>query len=192
MDRYDSAFVQDAEIAEDHKNKQLRNKFSLRFGNRPGSGKRLFYKVVKFMKKIVRKLFHSKKAQSMVEMAIMMPLLLLMFFGIIEFGFMLGSYMLIHDLARDGVRAGVVGADKVAIENYIKDEDRAFLLDTEKITVETWVNDTMPDNYTNRKVGDSLTVIVNYNYNLITPIISGIIGNSVSLPAKYVMRIEKT
>jgi Flp pilus assembly protein TadG len=144
------------------------------------------------MKKIVRKLFHSKKAQSMVEMAIMMPLLLLMFFGIIEFGFMLGSYMLIHDLARDGVRAGVVGADKVAIENYIKDEDRAFLLDTEKITVETWVNDTMPDNYTNRKVGDSLTVIVNYNYNLITPIISGIIGNSVSLPAKYVMRIEKT
>ncbi len=147
---------------------------------------------MKFMKKIVRKLFHSKKAQSMVEMAIMMPLLLLMFFGIIEFGFMLGSYMLIHDLARDGVRAGVVGADKVAIENYIKDEDRAFLLDTEKITVETWVNDTMPDNYTNRKVGDSLTVIVNYNYNLITPIISGIIGNSVSLPAKYVMRIEKT
>lgn len=128
----------------------------------------------------------------MVEMAIMLPLLLLMFFGIIEFGLMLGSYMLIHDLARDGVRAGVVGANKAAIENYIKDEDHALFLDTEKITVETWVNDTIPDNYTNRKVGDSLTVIIDYDYDVITPMISGIVGNTVSLPAQYVMRIEKT
>ena len=61
------------------------------------------------MKRIISKLFRSKKAQSMVEMAIMLPLLLLILFAIIDFGRVLGAYMLIHDLARDGARTGVVG-----------------------------------------------------------------------------------
>lgn len=139
--------------------------------------------------KTMRKILKSTRGQSMVEMAIMLPLLLLMFFYIFEFGLILGSYVLIHDLARDGVRAGVVGDNEAAIETHIK--AHAVFLDTNRIEVNTYINDTLPDVYTDRKVGDSLTVRIDYDHNVISPFIGIVVGDSVHIPAEYTMRIER-
>ncbi len=117
-------------------------------------------------------------------MAIVLPLLLLMLFGIIEFGRILGAYMIIHELTRDGVRAGVVGSTEDEIKNYIKDNESIIMLDKD--------NDISVDPAdSSRVVGDQLKVAIDYDIDIITPIISSIVPNPMELSAEYVMRIEK-
>lgn len=66
------------------------------------------------MKKILHKVFsiskvkharlHKPKAQSMVEFAIALPVLLLLLMGMVEFGFMLNTYLSIQDAVRSTAR----------------------------------------------------------------------------------------
>lgn len=53
------------------------------------------------MKKIVKKL---KSGQSLVEVAIIFPVLLILLSGLLEFGFMLNEYMTIQDAVRNAAR----------------------------------------------------------------------------------------
>jgi hypothetical protein len=46
----------------------------------------------------------KEKGQSLVEMAIIMPILLIMFLGVLEVGFAIRSYMIILDASREGAR----------------------------------------------------------------------------------------
>jgi hypothetical protein len=65
------------------------------------------------------------EGQALVEMALVLPILLLLFMGIFEFGRIMGAYMILSDLARDGVRHGVVGYSDENIEELI-DNRRAW------------------------------------------------------------------
>jgi Flp pilus assembly protein TadG len=130
-----------------------------------------------------KKLFKRTNGQGLVEMALVLPLLLLLFMGIIEFGRVLGSYIVINNLAREGARYGVVGHNDTAIQNIILAE-RAFL-DADDMTV---IVSPPPEN---RVVGNALEVQVDYELPLITPILSGILPNPVPLSAQCFMRIEQ-
>ena len=136
------------------------------------------------MKRIIRKLVRSKKAQSMVEMAIMLPVLLLLLIGIMDFGRILGGYMIIHELARDGVRAGVVGSTKSEIITQIKDNAVLLTVVDSDITV-------TPSSDGSRNVGDPLIVSIKHDFEILTPFIGGIIPDPWTLTAEYVMRIEQ-
>lgn len=136
------------------------------------------------MKRIIRKLVRSKKAQSMVEMAIILPVLLLLLIGIMDFGRILGGYMIMHDLARDGVRAGVVGSTKSEIITQIKDNAVLLTVVDSDITV-------TPSSDGSRNVGDPLTVSIKHDFEILTPFIGGIIPDPWTLTAEYVMRIEQ-
>ena len=116
----------------------------------------------------------------MVEMAIMLPLLLLILFAIIDFGRVLGAYMLIHDLARDGARTGVVGGTDTEIKNHIINNDSFLGIVNTDITI-------FP---ATRAVGESLTVRIDYDMDIMTPIISSLVPDPFPLSAQYVMRIE--
>ena len=120
----------------------------------------------------------------MVEMAIMLPMLLLLLIGIIDFGRILGGYMIIHELARDGVRAGVVGASKDDIVGQIK--ANAIL-----VTIVDGDIDVDPNNDADREIGDPLMVSVKHEFEVLTPFIDGIIPDPWILTAEYVMRIEQ-
>ena len=50
----------------------------------------------------------NQKGASAVEFAIILPLLLVLLFGIIEFGFLLYNKAMITNAAREGARAGIV------------------------------------------------------------------------------------
>jgi Flp pilus assembly protein TadG len=124
----------------------------------------------------------------MVEMAIMLPLLLLILFAIIEFGLLAGGYMIIHDLARDGVRYGVVGMSDEKIKDFIaKDEynnDSFLNIENSDITITP----------ATRKVGEPLKVKINYDMKISTPFIGKIIEDKPgykTLSAEYIMRVEK-
>ncbi|KUG04646.1 hypothetical protein ASZ90_017930 [hydrocarbon metagenome] len=99
--------------------------------------------------------------------------------------------MIIHDLARDGVRAGVVGSTESEIKNYIKTNESIVTLDKDN-DIKVYPDEDGID----RVVGGQLKVTIDYNMNIITPIISSLIEDDEGqknkwVRAKYVMRIEQ-
>jgi len=124
----------------------------------------------------------NEKGQSLVEFAIILPFLLLLLMGILEFGIMLNSYLTIHNAAREGARLGIVAGSNIEIKQLITNISPN--LETENLIV----NITPSDG--SRKSGETITVEVIYNYQVTIPIISNIIHNVVVLKAQTSMRIE--
>jgi Flp pilus assembly protein TadG len=63
---------------------------------------------------------HTDRGASLVEFAIVAPLLILLLFGIIEFGWLFGQYNDLKHGAREGARYSAVnGGDDTAIRAYV-------------------------------------------------------------------------
>jgi Flp pilus assembly protein TadG len=129
------------------------------------------------------KVLKNQKGQALVEFAVILPLLLLIIMGIIEFGLMLNSYLTVRNVSREGARAGIVGSTNTEIENTIISTSPNLEEDNLDI-------DIVPLNQVDRKSGGTLTVQVTYKYKLIVPIISSLLGNEIDLKAQTSMRIE--
>ena len=128
------------------------------------------------------KILRNEKGQSLVEFAILLPLLLLLIMGILEFSLMLNSYLTINNSAREGARLGIVAGSNIEIKELI--DNISPNLDSKKLIV----NITPLEG--SRQSGGTITVEVIYNYQVIIPIISNILGNVVVLKAQTSMRIE--
>jgi len=64
---------------------------------------------MKILSALRRRLMGSERSQSMVEFALVAPLLLVLIMGIIDFGLGFGSYVQLKNAAREGARYAVVG-----------------------------------------------------------------------------------
>jgi Flp pilus assembly protein TadG len=135
-----------------------------------------------YMQEVKMKVLKDQKGQALVEFAVILPLLLLLIMGIIEFGLMLNSYLTVRNVSREGARAGIVGSTNAEIENTIISTSPN--LEESKLTI----NITPTEG--SRKSGDTLTVQLTYKYELIVPIISSLLGNEIDLKAQTSMRIE--
>ncbi|MFA5881196.1 MAG: TadE family protein, partial [Eubacteriales bacterium] len=51
----------------------------------------------------------TEQGQAIVEMALVLPILIMLIFGIVEFGRILNTNMIVTDLSREGARKGAVG-----------------------------------------------------------------------------------
>ena len=122
------------------------------------------------------------------EFAILLPVLLIILFGIIEFGMIMYGRELVTNAAREGARAGIVqgppkrtGGEIIAIANN-------FLTGT-------GVN---PADVTFTSAGEGLTnpnmltVTATYNYNFLVPVIPVLVGipNPLVITTQVVMRHE--
>ncbi|SHF22609.1 TadE/TadG family type IV pilus assembly protein [Caloramator proteoclasticus] len=125
---------------------------------------------------------HRKKGQALIEFSILLPIILLIVMGISEFGIMLNSYLTIQNASREGARLGIMGADDNEIVQAVYSS--ASHIDTNKLNV------TITPNDSNRKSGETLRVRVEYEYDLLIPIIKNILGNQVELTAETAMRVE--
>lgn len=124
----------------------------------------------------------DQKGQALVEFAIVLPILLLLVMGILQFGMMLNSYLTIENAAREGARTGIIGSSDSEIQNLIISTSPN--LDPAKLKV------TITPSGAVRKPGDTLTVKVTYNYELIVPIISNLFNDVVVLNGQTSMRVE--
>lgn len=122
------------------------------------------------------------KGQSLVETALILPIVILILTGIIDFGLMFNNYLVITNASRDGARSAVTGKTDSQIITEIT--SMTSTLDQSKLTI------TISPAANLRKKGDNITVTVNYDYQLLTPVISAIIPNPVHLSSQMVMRIE--
>ena len=127
----------------------------------------------------------GERGAAAVEFAILLPVLMLILFGIIEFGMIMYSREVITNASREGARSGIVQATAKPTEAQIQ------------AVVTNYLNGTGidPNVTTISVVGEgltapnTLTVTVTYPYNFFVPVILGL-GNSITLTGQTVMRHE--
>ncbi|MEN6391832.1 MAG: TadE family protein [Syntrophomonas sp.] len=130
----------------------------------------------------MRSLFFREEGQSLVEFAMVLPLLLLLLMGIVEFGRIISAYMIINNLAREGARFAAVGKTDSQITTLLFDESAT--LEQERLQV------SFSPTYLDRVKGEPLKVTVNYSVDLITPIIPEFLTNPLPISSECTMRLE--
>lgn len=140
------------------------------------------FKLPMFIHKGVKDYLHNEKGQSLVEFALIIPVVLLILLGILEFGMMLNSYLTISNASREGARQGAIGSSDSDIQAKIMEISPN--LDDMDILVEITPTEG------SRRRGDMVTISITYNYEVINPLISSIINNSVQLKSQTSMRVE--
>ncbi|MCX7708849.1 MAG: pilus assembly protein [Clostridia bacterium] len=120
--------------------------------------------------------------QSTVEAAMILPLVILILTGIIDFGLLFNNYLVIANASREGVRLASVGSADSVINSSIL--NMTTTLNQSKMQV------TIAPSQSLRKKGDEISVTIEYENQLLTPVISAIVPNPMHLKARTVMRME--
>jgi Flp pilus assembly protein TadG len=128
------------------------------------------------------KCLRNQKGQALVEFVIILPVVLLMILGIVQFGMMLNSYLSITNAVREGARVGIIGSTDTEIRGAVIGTSPSLQPGSMTISITPSEN--------TRNSGDTLTVSIDYNYQLTVPIISNLFNNVVVLKAQTSMRIE--
>lgn len=137
----------------------------------------------------------SERAAAALEFALVLPLLLTLVFGAIDFGYMINRTTIVNNAAREGAREAIFNPDPVAIESRI----RAVVptLDQADLTVNLSCRraDTSPcpgiDFATEWEEGGAVIVEVVYEYDYMTPVPGAMgMGASRNLKSTVEMRIE--
>jgi Flp pilus assembly protein TadG len=119
--------------------------------------------------------------QSLVEFALILPLVLSILFGIVEFGRGFQSWLAITNAAAYGARTGAVGASAAAIDAATR--DAAASLDPNILNLQITNAQGAP--------GDPVNVRVTYDLPMITPIFAILVpGGFISITADATQRLE--
>ncbi|WP_098461672.1 TadE/TadG family type IV pilus assembly protein [Propionicimonas paludicola] len=135
----------------------------------------------------------SERGAAAVEFALVLPVLIVMIFGMVDMGMAINAQAIVGNAAREGARAASFsGADTTATNNAISRASASLIgtAPTTNITCQTMVSGT-PTAIACSSVspGDSVQVKVSYTYKWITPGVLGLPGQSV-IVATSQMRIE--
>ena len=133
---------------------------------------------------MIRKFVKTERGQTLVELALILPIIILILFGTLEFGRIFHSYIVITNAAREGARLGALGKSNEEIISRIREASPLYQADTRLRIIRLEPNESA------RNSGVPLTVEVAYDVELVTPIISSILPNPVTLKSTAVMRVE--
>jgi len=143
----------------------------------------------------------SIRGQSLVEFALVLPILVILIFGIIDFGMGLRSYISLTNATREGARFAAVGnvpgsypgdctgtVNKTVVGRVCTAIEGLDLAEVDIVSVE-YPNGQAP--------GNSVIVSAQYTYNYITPLGDlvgffggGSLGESIVLSTSTDMRLE--
>jgi Flp pilus assembly protein TadG len=124
----------------------------------------------------------SQKGQAIVETALILPILLMLLFGITDFGRIFHAYLTLDHAGREAARAASVGTEDGVILSKI-------IEDTSSLNGFNPGNPISPAGKANRESGSNVTITLTYPVDFLTPIIGQIIGEF-ELKDKTVMRVE--
>jgi Flp pilus assembly protein TadG len=132
---------------------------------------------------VIKNIMLSKRnGQSIVETALVLPIIVLILTGIIDFGMLLNNYSIIINASREGARFAAVGCEDEEIKERIKNMTAS--LKQSNLTPDIYPSQSM------RKKGEEVTVTVGYNYSFITPVVSAVLPDPLYIEGKSVMRVE--
>jgi Flp pilus assembly protein TadG len=124
--------------------------------------------------------FERQKGVATVEMAIVLPLFVILLLGILEVGGMTRDHQVLQNAAREGARLSALEdndiSEDAAAENMIKSRIIAYLAN-EKITVtndDIFVNQAYPITVGSYQINGS-QITITYTRPLLTPGVTGLI-----------------
>lgn len=124
----------------------------------------------------------NERGQAMVELALVLPILLILLMGTVEFGRIFHSYLIITNASREGARLATLGASDAEITTRVG--MTTIGLDTTKMQIN------VTPVHAQRKTGIMTTVEVRYNISLVFPLFDIFIPDPIPITSKTVMRIE--
>lgn len=127
----------------------------------------------------------TQRGQAVVEMALVLPILIMLIFGIIEFGRILNTYMIVTNLSREGARQGATGGTDAEIVTAVKSGTNSNQINPNNLTV--IIN---PAANSPRARGSSVGVRVSYPVDIIAPVIGTVIGDPYTVTSETIMRVE--
>lgn len=116
------------------------------------------------------------------EIALVLPILLMVLMGIIDFGRVFHGYLAVTNAARTAVRQAAVGVNDTVVVQTAKDS--AGSLDVSQVNVII-----TPAQY-QRYPGGSVTVEVRYDLSILTPIMRSFMPNPFTINGRAVMILE--
>ena len=129
-----------------------------------------------------------QRGAAAVELAFILPFLMLLIFGIIEFGVMFYDKAVITNASREGARAGITGLGNAEIQQIVENYCNNNLVNLggdDVFDPGTDANDTL----TISMVGSNdLSVRLTYRYDLLFGSIFGF--NNTTISAETIMRME--
>jgi Flp pilus assembly protein TadG len=122
--------------------------------------------------------FKKNRGQAMVEFALVLPILLLLLFGMIEFGRVFHEYLVVTHAAREGARVATLGGTDAEILSSVN-----IAADSVPVTVIVPLG--------TRVRGSQVTVTVTSQVPIITPLFSSIFPqNPFPVSGTSIMRVE--
>jgi Flp pilus assembly protein TadG len=119
----------------------------------------------------------SEKGQSLVEFALIVPVLILLLLGIVDFSRIFHAYLTIDHAGREAARAASIGKDVGTITSIAINQGSSIGLTTGQVNVSTGSS------------GSNATITITYPVTFLTPIIGKIVS-PFTLKDTTVMRVE--
>lgn len=142
----------------------------------------------------------SQRGNALIEFALVLPLLLLIFAGIVDFGFLFQRYEVITNAAREGARIGVLpGYDAGDVQQRVSDYVAAGLsMTAAEVSAAVGVPDVQTVTITpvtgSAFTATQVTVSFNYSYIILGPIVNlathSAWAPSITISARSTMRRE--
>jgi len=127
------------------------------------------------------KYIKNNRGQALVEFALVLPVLLLLIVGSMEFGLVINQYMVLAEAAREGARSAAVGNNNATVVTVVK--TAASHIDTSQVTVTISPTDT-------RIRGNGVTVTVAKPVQAITQLMSPFLPAGFMVQGTATMRVE--
>ena len=125
----------------------------------------------------------NERGQSTVELALSMLVLVMLLFGLVDFGRVFHAYLTLDHAGREAARAAITGKSDTEIEAVVT--NRIAGLDETKLQV------SIAPVEADRVRGVDTTISLTYDIKIITPIIANIFPqNPFPLKTKTIMRME--
>lgn len=124
----------------------------------------------------------DERGQSMVEMALLLPVMLLLLAGIFDFGRLFYSYVHLQMASQETVRLGGLGKSDAEIISFA--HKYVHIGETELLQVQ------VSPTQTARTSGEYVSVTLEYPMELMTPILSTILPSPIILSANSTIRVE--
>ena len=137
--------------------------------------------------KIISRLRKSEKGQSLVEFALVLPILLMLVLGVLEFGWMLNAKVTVNSAAREGARTrAALGFSSVYNSTYETAANKA-ITDALKTSNITLVVQPTYQIKSDTEGGNMVTVTISTNVN---PLIGIFVNGTQTIGGYASMRLE--
>jgi Flp pilus assembly protein TadG len=122
----------------------------------------------------------SERGQTMTEFALVLPLLVLLLFGVIQFGIAFNNYITLTDAVRAGARKGSVARHMSDPEAAVESQVHAAATDLKPADLDVTVTSSWEH-------GEDVTVTATYPYSIS---LLGLVVKSGELESKATERVE--